>query len=94
MTLLSEHAYCVTVAFKMTEQVEQWICIKFCIKLKHSSAETSDDSEGHSYGQLVIALSSRQYAHSCITSFMQSIFGGTSNNLGDSAPLEPRFGTL
>ena len=24
---------------KMTEQVEQWICIKFCIKLEHSSTE-------------------------------------------------------
>ena len=37
---LSEHVHCVAVAFKMTEQVEQWICIKFCIKLEHSSAET------------------------------------------------------
>ena len=32
--------YCVTVAFKMTERVEQRICIKFCIKLEYSSAET------------------------------------------------------
>ena len=24
----------------MTEQVEQWICIKFCVKLEHSSVET------------------------------------------------------
>ena len=37
---LSEHVYCVPVVFKMTEQVEQWICIKFCVKLEHSSAET------------------------------------------------------
>ena len=37
---LSEHVYCVAVAFKMTEQVEQWICIKFCIKLEHSSVNT------------------------------------------------------
>ena len=27
-------------AFKMTEWVEQWICIIFCVKLEHSSAET------------------------------------------------------
>ena len=27
-------------AFKVTDRVEQKICIKFCIKLKHSSAET------------------------------------------------------
>ena len=31
---LSEHVYCVAVAFKMTERAEQWICIKFCIKLE------------------------------------------------------------
>ena len=37
---LSEHVYCVTLTFKMTEQVEQWICIKFWIKLEHSWAET------------------------------------------------------
>ena len=54
--LLSEHVYCVATAFKMTEEVEQHICIKFCVKLGHSSTETddSDDSEGCSYGQLVI----------------------------------------
>ena len=38
--MLSEHVYRVTVAFKMTERVEQRICIKFCIKLEYSSAET------------------------------------------------------
>ena len=37
---LSEHVYCVAIAFKMTEQIEQQICIRFCIKLKHSSMET------------------------------------------------------
>ena len=37
---LSEHVYCVAITFKMTEQVEQRICIKFCIKLEHSSVET------------------------------------------------------
>ena len=30
----------VAMAFKMTEQVEQQIFIKFCIKLEHSSSET------------------------------------------------------
>ena len=38
--LLSEHVYCVAIAFKMTEQVEQRICIKFCVKLEHSSMGT------------------------------------------------------
>ena len=52
---LSENVYCVAVTFKMTERVEQQICTKFCVKLEHSSIETiADDSEGHSYGQLVI----------------------------------------
>ena len=37
---LSEHVYCVTIAFKMTEQVEQQICIRFCSKFEHSSMET------------------------------------------------------
>ena len=37
---LNEHVYCVAIAFKMTEQVEQQIYIKFCIKLEHSSMET------------------------------------------------------
>ena len=37
---LNEHVYCVAAAFKMNELVEQRICIKFCIKLEHSSAET------------------------------------------------------
>ena len=37
---LSEHVYCVAVTFKMTERVEQQICIEFCIKLECSSMET------------------------------------------------------
>ena len=37
---MNEQAYCVAITFKMTEQVEQQICIKFCLKLEHSSWET------------------------------------------------------
>ena len=37
---MSEHVYYVAVTFKVTDQVEQQICIKFCIKLEHSSVET------------------------------------------------------
>ena len=36
---LSEYVHSVAVTFKMTERVGQ-ICIKFCVKLEHSSAET------------------------------------------------------
>ena len=38
--LLSEHMYYVAITFKMTEQVEQQICIKFCVNLECSSMET------------------------------------------------------
>ena len=37
---LSEHVYRVAITFNMTEQAEQRICIKFCVKLEHSSVET------------------------------------------------------
>ena len=37
---LSEHVYCEAIAFKMTKWVEQWICIKFYVRLEHSSVET------------------------------------------------------
>ena len=37
---LSEHMYCVAVAFNMTEWVEQWICIKFCLQIQHFSVQT------------------------------------------------------
>ena len=37
---MSEHVYCMAFTFKMTQQIELQICIKFCIKLEHSSAET------------------------------------------------------
>ena len=37
---LSEHVYCVAIVFKMTEWVEQRICIKFYVKLELSSTET------------------------------------------------------
>ena len=37
--LLSEHVYRVAITFKMTKQVEQRICIIFCIKFERSSSE-------------------------------------------------------
>ena len=38
--MLSEHVYCVAITLKMTELVEQVICIKFGITLEHSCTET------------------------------------------------------
>ena len=37
---MSEHVYCVALALKMTERVEQQICTKFCFKLEHFSMES------------------------------------------------------
>ena len=39
--LVSEDVYCVAIEFKITEQVEQQICIVLCVKPEHSSLETT-----------------------------------------------------
>ena len=91
---LSEHVYCVAIPFKMTEQVEQRICIKFYIKLEHSSLETTQMiQKATAMGNRWLAASSWQRAHSCITPCAE-FFGETSNHPGDSAPIQPRFGAL
>ena len=91
---LSEHVYCVAVAFKMTEKVEQQICIKFCIKLEHSSMETIQMiQKATAMGNWWLAAASQQCAHSCITSHAE-VFDKTSHHPGDSACLQPRFGAL
>ena len=65
---LSAHVYCVAVAFKMTEQVEQRICIKLCIKLEHSSVETiAMIQKAAAMGNWWLAAASWQCAYSCIT---------------------------
>ena len=91
---LNEHVYCVAVPFKMTEQVQQVICIKFYIKHKHSSMETIQMSQkAAAMGNWWLAASSQQCAHSCILSRAE-FFGETSTHSGDSVPLQPRFGAL
>ena len=78
----------------MTQQVEQQSCIKVCIKLEHSSAETIwMNQKAVAMRHWWLAPSSQQCAHSCIT-FCAECFGETSNHPGDSAPLQSRFGTL
>ena len=53
----------------MTEQAEQWICIRFCIKLEHSSTETIRMiQKAVAMGNWWLAASSQQSAHSRITS--------------------------
>ena len=91
---LSKHVHCVAVAFKMTEQLEQQICIKFCLKLEHSSAKTIwMNQKATAMGNWQLAASSQQCACSCITS-CAGIFGKTSNRPRDSVPLHSRFGAL
>ena len=78
----------------MTELVEQQICIKFCVQLEYSSAETIQlIQKATAMGNWWLAASSRQCTHLCITSGT-GFFGKTSNHSGDSAPPHPRFGAL
>ena len=66
-TPLSEHVYCVANTFKMTEGVEQRICIKFCVKLEHSSTETIQMiQKATAISKWWLAALSRQCARSCI----------------------------
>ena len=92
--LLSEHVRCVSVTFKTTERAEQWVCIRFCVKLEHSSTETIQlVQKAAAMGNWWLAASSRQNACSCITSPAE-FCGKTSNHPGDSALQQPRFGAL
>ena len=76
----------------MTEWVEQWICIKFWVKLEHSSAETVwIIQKAAAMGNWWLEASSWQCAHTCIMSHAEFL-GETSNHPGDSALLQPRFG--
>ena len=91
---LSEHVTCVAAAFKITEQIVQKICIKFCIKFEHSSMETIwVIQKATAVGNWWWAASSQQCACSCTMSHTE-LFGETSNDSGDSDPLQSRFGAL
>ena len=90
--LLSERVYCVVITFKLTERVEQWICIKFCVKFEHSFLETIHMiQKAAAMGNWWSSSSSWQRPCSCILSHAE-FFGETSNHSGDSGPLQPRFG--
>ena len=92
--MVSEHVYCVAVTFKMTDRVEQWICIQFCVKLQRSSTETIGMiQKAAATGSWWLTASSQQCAGSCIMSHVE-FFCETSNHPGDSVLLQPRFGTL
>ena len=91
---LSERVYCVAIALIMAEWVELQICVKFCIKLEHSSMETIwMIQKAAAMGNWWLAAShDNMPAHvSCVWC---RVFCETSNPPGDSTPLQPRFGTL
>ena len=77
----------------MTDRVEQQICIKFCIKIEHSTTEAIQMiQKAAAVGNWWLAAASR-HVHSCITS-PAAVLGEMSNHPGDPALLQPRFGAL
>ena len=93
-TPLSKHVYCVAVTFKMTEQVQQWICIKFCVMLEHSSMETIHMIQKTAATRnWWLAASSQQCACSCTASYAEVFWQNTKLPRWLS-PLQPRFGVL
>ena len=86
---LNERVCCVAITFKITEQVEQRICIKFCVKLEHFSTETIQMiQEAVALGDSWLAALSWQHICSCIMTHAE-FFGQTSNHPGDLAPYSP-----
>ena len=92
-TPLSEHVYCVAIAFKMTERLEQWICIKVCDKLEHSSMETTQMIHKAAW-----ATDNWQLPHDNVPSYaprlMQSFLAKPQIIQVTQLPLQPRFSTL
>ena len=87
---LREHVYCVAVTFKMTEQLEQQICIKFCIKLEHFSAETIQMiQKAAAMGNRWLAASSWQHIQSWITSCEEFFWQNIMSPRWLSAPYSP-----
>ena len=77
----------------MTEWVEQQICVKFCIKLEHSSMENIwmiQKVAAMGDWWLAASLTMHVLMHQSGAEF----FGKTSNHPSDSATLQPRFDTL
>ena len=65
--------YCVAIKFKRTEWVEQWICIKFCVKIEHSSmGTTAMIQKAAAVGNWWLAASSWQCAPAHASCLVQS----------------------
>ena len=90
--LMCELVYYVAFTFKMTEWVEQQICIQFCIELEHSSVETIYMI------QKAIATGDWQLQYdnmlTCESHLMQSFLVKHQITQMTQPPLQPRFGAL
>ena len=71
-TLLSEHVCCVAVTFKMTEWVEQWIRMKFCIKLESSTTETIQMIQ-KAFGNDTMSAAQIKVWHKCFSDGWESV---------------------
>ena len=75
--------------------VEQLICIKFVIKLEHSSTETVRMiQKATAVGNWLSVASSPQHTHSGITCLVQFWVKHQIIQVTQPPPLQPRFGTL
>ena len=89
---LSEHMYCVSIAFKMTEYSNE-SASNFALREAWTlfCRNCLDDSKGHSCGQLVTGSFITMHLLHHVLCWD---FGETANHPGESAPFQPRFGTL
>ena len=81
------------IAFKMTERVEQQICMQLCVELEHSSVETIRMIQKAA----AVGTGDWQLHHDNVpadASRLMQFFGERSYHPGDSVPLQPRFDTL
>ena len=64
--------YCVAGVLKRTEQVEQQVCTKFCIKLEHSSVETIQMIQ-KAFGDDVMSAVQIKLCHKCFKDGQESV---------------------
>ena len=89
---LSERVYCMAITFKMSMQSNE-SASDFALRGTFLHGNYLHDSEGHSYGHLVIG-SFIMTTHPLMYHISCRVFGQISNHPGDSAPLQHRFGAL
>ena len=86
----------VWLSHSMIQWVEQQICIKLCVNLEHSSAENYSHDWCRRLQLWATVIGSFITTARCplMSEVVCRDFSETSNHLGDSAPLQTRFGSL